>query len=99
MQNAGNNIPLSKQVHYFNAPRSKMAAVAGSGAVSAHLSKSFFLIASAATTCPCSPTRRSRRATGQPRRSRATPPPSTAASSPTTRPPSRYIKKEKNSTE
>jgi len=44
MQNAGNNIPLSKQVQYFNATRSKMAAVAGSGAVSAHLSKSFFLI-------------------------------------------------------
>ena len=44
MQNAGNNIPLSKQVHYFNAPRSKMAAVAGSGAVSAQLSNSFFLI-------------------------------------------------------
>ena len=44
MQNAGNTIPLSKQVQYFNATRSKMAAVAGSGAVSAHLSKSFFLI-------------------------------------------------------
>ncbi|PVH47229.1 hypothetical protein PAHAL_4G009200 [Panicum hallii] len=42
--NAGNNIPLSKQVHYFNATRSKMAAVAGSGAVSAELSKSFFLV-------------------------------------------------------
>ncbi|KAG2614315.1 hypothetical protein PVAP13_4KG381403, partial [Panicum virgatum] len=42
--NAGNNIPLSKQVRYFNDTRSKMDAVVGSGAVTAQLSKAFFLI-------------------------------------------------------
>ncbi|CAN6206637.1 unnamed protein product [Urochloa humidicola] len=42
--NAGNNIPLSKQVQYFNATRSKMVAEAGDAAVSALLARSVFLI-------------------------------------------------------
>ncbi|KAL6592425.1 hypothetical protein ACP70R_049478 [Stipagrostis hirtigluma subsp. patula] len=43
--NAGNNIPLSKQVQYFNATRSLMVAKLGSpGAVSRRLAKSVFLI-------------------------------------------------------
>ncbi|KAL6643397.1 hypothetical protein ACP70R_018954 [Stipagrostis hirtigluma subsp. patula] len=43
--NAGNNIPLSKQVQYFNATRSLMVAKLGSpGAVSRRVAKSVFLI-------------------------------------------------------
>nr|XP_034591896.1 GDSL esterase/lipase At5g37690-like [Setaria viridis] len=42
--NAGNNIPLSKQVQYFNATRSKMIAAVGSGAVNTLLSRSVVLI-------------------------------------------------------
>lgn len=42
--NAGNNIPLSKQVQYFNATRSKMVAAVGSGAVDTLLSRSVVLI-------------------------------------------------------
>ncbi|WVZ78421.1 hypothetical protein U9M48_026133 [Paspalum notatum var. saurae] len=38
--NAGNVIPLSKQVHYFNATRSQMIAAVGSGAVADLLAKS-----------------------------------------------------------
>jgi len=47
MQNAGSTIPLSKQVQYFNATRSKMivAAVAGSSdAVDTLINRSFFLL-------------------------------------------------------
>jgi phospholipase/lecithinase/hemolysin len=46
MQNAGSTIPLSKQVQYFNATRSKMiAAAAGSSdAVDTQINKSVFLI-------------------------------------------------------
>nr|CAB3469066.1 unnamed protein product [Digitaria exilis] len=42
--NAGNNIPLSKQVQYMNGTRAKMVAAAGSAAVDTLLAKSFFLI-------------------------------------------------------
>ncbi|CAL4934617.1 unnamed protein product [Urochloa decumbens] len=42
--NAGNNIPLSRQVQYFNATWSEMVASKGSGAVTALLSRSIFLI-------------------------------------------------------
>ncbi|RCV23256.1 hypothetical protein SETIT_4G284600v2 [Setaria italica] len=42
--NAGDNIPLSKQVQYFNATRSKMVAAVGSGAVDTLLSRSVVLI-------------------------------------------------------
>ncbi|KAF8686860.1 hypothetical protein HU200_043364 [Digitaria exilis] len=42
--NAGNCIPLSRQVEYFNATRAKMVAAAGSAAVKALLTKSIFLI-------------------------------------------------------
>ncbi|KAJ1260809.1 hypothetical protein BS78_10G260700 [Paspalum vaginatum] len=43
--NAGNTIPLSKQVGYFNTTRSRMIAAAGSGAVADQLlAKSVFLI-------------------------------------------------------
>ncbi|CAL5050229.1 unnamed protein product [Urochloa decumbens] len=42
--NAGNNIPLSKQVQYFNATKSKMVTAAGAGAVSAQLAKSLVLV-------------------------------------------------------
>ncbi|XP_004967298.1 GDSL esterase/lipase At5g37690 [Setaria italica] len=42
--NAGNNIPLSKRVQYFNATRSKMIAAVGSGAVNTLLSRSVVLI-------------------------------------------------------
>ncbi|WVZ78423.1 hypothetical protein U9M48_026135 [Paspalum notatum var. saurae] len=42
--NAGNTIPLSKQVRYFNATRSQMIAAVGSGAVADLLSKSIVLI-------------------------------------------------------
>uniref|UniRef100_A0A0E0LFT7 GDSL esterase/lipase n=1 Tax=Oryza punctata TaxID=4537 RepID=A0A0E0LFT7_ORYPU len=41
--NAGRNIPLSKQVIYFNSTKAEMVAKAGSGAVSDLLAKSFFL--------------------------------------------------------
>ncbi|CAL5050226.1 unnamed protein product [Urochloa decumbens] len=37
--NAGNNIPLSKQVQYFNATRAKMVAAAGDAAVAALLAR------------------------------------------------------------
>ncbi|KAF8687766.1 hypothetical protein HU200_042701 [Digitaria exilis] len=42
--NAGNNIPLSRQVEYFNATWSKMVTSKGSDAVSALLAKSIFLV-------------------------------------------------------
>ncbi|TKV92692.1 hypothetical protein SEVIR_9G176400v4 [Setaria viridis] len=42
--NAGKSIPLSRQVQYFSATCSKMVASKGSGAVSALLSRSIFLI-------------------------------------------------------
>nr|CAB3470565.1 unnamed protein product [Digitaria exilis] len=42
--NAGNTIPLSKQVHYFGATKAKMVAAVGPRAVDAHLSKSIFLL-------------------------------------------------------
>ncbi|CAN6177312.1 unnamed protein product [Urochloa humidicola] len=41
--NAGSTIPLSKQVHYFNATKAKMVTAVGAGAVSALLSRSIFL--------------------------------------------------------
>ncbi|XP_040381412.1 GDSL esterase/lipase At5g55050-like [Oryza brachyantha] len=41
--NAGGNIPLSKQVVYFNSTRAAMVGKAGSGAVRGLLAKSFFL--------------------------------------------------------
>ncbi|KAF8672861.1 hypothetical protein HU200_049199 [Digitaria exilis] len=44
LDNAGNNIPLSKQVQYMNGTRAKMVAAAGSAAVDTLLAKSFFLI-------------------------------------------------------
>lgn len=44
MQNAGNTIPLSKQVEYFSATKAKMVAAAGSHAVNARLSRSVFLL-------------------------------------------------------
>jgi hypothetical protein len=44
MQNAGNNIPLSKQVRYFESTNAEMVAKAGSGAVTQLLSESFFLL-------------------------------------------------------
>lgn len=44
MKNEGNNIPLSKQVQYFNATWSKMVANNGSEAVSVLLSRSVILI-------------------------------------------------------
>jgi lysophospholipase L1-like esterase len=44
MQNAGNNIPLSKQVQYFNTTRSKMIAAVGSGVVNTLLYSSVVLI-------------------------------------------------------
>ena len=44
MQNAGNTIPLSKQVQYFGATKAKMAAAVGSHAVNALLSRSVFLL-------------------------------------------------------
>jgi hypothetical protein len=44
MQNAGNNIPLSKQVQYFNTTRSKMIAAVGSGVVNTLLYNSVVLI-------------------------------------------------------
>jgi hypothetical protein len=44
MQNAGNNIPLSKQVQYFNATRSKMIAAVGSGVVNTLLCNSVVLV-------------------------------------------------------
>ncbi|CAN6287602.1 unnamed protein product [Urochloa humidicola] len=40
----GNNIPLSRQVQYFNATCSEMVSSKGSGAVTALLSRSIFLI-------------------------------------------------------
>ncbi|KAJ1260807.1 hypothetical protein BS78_10G260600 [Paspalum vaginatum] len=42
--NAGKCIPLSTQLHYFNATRAAMVAAVGSGAVTKLLSKSIFLI-------------------------------------------------------
>ncbi|CAL5040791.1 unnamed protein product [Urochloa decumbens] len=42
--NAGNNIPLLKQVEYFDATRSKMVATVGSGAVRSRLARAFILI-------------------------------------------------------
>ncbi|CAL5038767.1 unnamed protein product [Urochloa decumbens] len=42
--NAGNTIPLSKQVQYFNATRTKMVAAMGPHAATTLLSKSVFLI-------------------------------------------------------
>ncbi|KAF8687204.1 hypothetical protein HU200_042872 [Digitaria exilis] len=42
--NAGNNIPLSKQVQYFKATKAKMVAAAGPVAVNAVLSRSVFLL-------------------------------------------------------
>jgi len=44
VQNAGNNIPLSRQVQYFNDTRAKMVAAVGSAAVDALLARSMFLI-------------------------------------------------------
>ncbi|KAM0878773.1 hypothetical protein ACQ4PT_034661 [Festuca glaucescens] len=41
---AGNNIPLSKQVMYFDSTKAKMQAKVGSAAVRILLSRSFFLI-------------------------------------------------------
>ncbi|CAN6215574.1 unnamed protein product [Urochloa humidicola] len=41
--NAGNNISLLKQVDYFSATKSKMAAAVGSGTVSAKLAESLVL--------------------------------------------------------
>ncbi|CAL5048029.1 unnamed protein product [Urochloa decumbens] len=43
-RNAGNTIPLSKQVQYFNATRTKMVAAVGPHAATTLLSKSVFLI-------------------------------------------------------
>lgn len=43
MQNAGNNIPLSKQVQYFRSTRSQIVAKLGSRAASLLLAKSVFL--------------------------------------------------------
>lgn len=43
-KNAGNNIPLSRQVEYFNATWSEMVTSKGSDAASALLSRSVFLI-------------------------------------------------------
>ncbi|CAN6181587.1 unnamed protein product [Urochloa humidicola] len=42
--NAGNNIPLLKQVEYFDATRSKMVAAVGSGTVSSQLARALILI-------------------------------------------------------
>ncbi|KAL6603433.1 hypothetical protein ACP70R_043794 [Stipagrostis hirtigluma subsp. patula] len=42
--NAGNNIPLSKQVRLFESTKAEMEAKVGSPAVSALLAKSFFLV-------------------------------------------------------
>ncbi|KAF0902162.1 hypothetical protein E2562_014410 [Oryza meyeriana var. granulata] len=42
--NAGGNIPLSKQVVYFNSTRAEMVAKAGSGVVRDLMAKSFFLV-------------------------------------------------------
>ncbi|CAN6177995.1 unnamed protein product, partial [Urochloa humidicola] len=42
--NAGNTIPLSKQVRYFNATRAKMVTAVGAHAANTLLSKSIFLI-------------------------------------------------------
>jgi hypothetical protein len=44
LQNAGNNIPLSKQVHYFALTKAEMEAVAGSRKVADILANSFFLL-------------------------------------------------------
>lgn len=44
MQNAGNTIPLSKQVEHFGATKAKMAAATGTHAVNALLSRSVFLL-------------------------------------------------------
>jgi hypothetical protein len=45
VQNAGSNIPLSKQVLYFKSTKAEMEGKLGRGAVNQHLlSKSFFLI-------------------------------------------------------
>jgi hypothetical protein len=44
MQNAGNNIPLSEQVRYFESTKAEMVAKAGSAAVTHLLSESFFLL-------------------------------------------------------
>ena len=43
MQNAGNNIPLSKQVQYFKSTKSQMVTKLGSRATSLLLSNSVFL--------------------------------------------------------
>ncbi|TKW23519.1 hypothetical protein SEVIR_4G297000v4 [Setaria viridis] len=42
--NPGKTISLSRQVHYFNATKSKMASTLGSRAVNAMLSRSIFLV-------------------------------------------------------
>ena len=44
MQNAGKNIPLSKQVHYFASTKSEMEAARGARKVSKLLANSFFLL-------------------------------------------------------
>jgi hypothetical protein len=44
VQNAGNNIPLSKQVKYFHLTKVAMEAKLGSGVVNDRLAKSFFLL-------------------------------------------------------
>jgi phospholipase/lecithinase/hemolysin len=44
LQNPGKTISLLRQVHYFNATKSKMASTLGSRAVNAMLSRSIFLV-------------------------------------------------------
>jgi hypothetical protein len=44
VQNAGECIPLSRQVEYFRATRAKMVAAVGSRAADARISNSIFLI-------------------------------------------------------
>jgi hypothetical protein len=44
LQNAGNNIPLSKQLRYFASTKSEMEAAWGTHEVSALLANSFFLL-------------------------------------------------------
>lgn len=44
MQNAGGNIPLSKQVRYLESTKAEMENKLGRGAVNHLLSKSFFLL-------------------------------------------------------
>jgi hypothetical protein len=44
LQNAGNNIPLSKQVRYFASTKAEMEAAWGTRKVSTLLANSFFLL-------------------------------------------------------